>query len=95
MEEFQAMDNVISRFFGNTTTQSRKREPRPLRAMHTSMSVHNIVSVIISEPELLEKADCQTMDITFIAENGERVRIVVFGDNIDVVRSENENPSAA
>ena len=92
MEEFQAMDNVISRFFGNTTTQSKRREPR---AMHTSMSVHNIVSVIISEPELLEKADCQTMDITFIAENGERVRIVVFGDNIDVVRSNNEDPSAA
>ena len=92
MEEFQAMDNVISRFFGNTTTQSRKREPR---AMYTSTSVHNIVSVIISKPSLLEKADCQTMDITFIAENGERVRIVVFGDNIDVVRSENEDPSAA
>jgi hypothetical protein len=92
MEEFQAMDNVISRFFGNTTTQSRKREPR---AMYTSMSVHNIVSVIISKPELLEKADCQTMDITFVAENGERVRIVIFGDNIDVVRSENEDPSAA
>ena len=92
MEEFQAMDNVISRFFGNTTTQSKRREPR---AMYTSMSVHNIVSVIISKPELLEKADCQTMDITFIAENGERVRIVVFGDNIDVVRSENEDPSAA
>ena len=92
MEEFQAMDNVVTRFFGNTTTQSKKREPR---AMHTSMSVHNIVSVIISEPELLEKADCQIMDITFIAENGERVRIVVFGDNIDVVRSENEDPSAA
>ena len=92
MEEFQAMDNVISRFFGNTTTQSRKREPR---AMYTSMSVHNIVSVIISKPEILQKADCQTMDITFIAENGERVRIVVFGDNIDVVRSENEDPSAA
>jgi len=91
MEEFQAMDNVISRFFGNTTTQSIKREPR---AMYTSMSVHNIVSIIISEPELLEKADCQTMDITFIAENGERIRIVVFGDNIEVVRSENENPSA-
>jgi hypothetical protein len=83
MEEFQAMDNVISRFFGNTTTQSRKREPR---AMYTSMSVHNIVSVIISKPELLEKADCQTMDITFVAENGERVRIVIFGDNIDVVK---------
>ena len=92
MEEFQAMDNVISRFFGNTTTQSKKREPR---AMYTSMSVHNIVSVIISKPELLEKADCQTMDITFVAENGERVRIVVFGDNIDVVRSENEDSSAA
>jgi hypothetical protein len=91
MEEFQAMDNVVTRFFGNTTTQSKRREPR---AMYTSMSVHNIVSVIISKPELLEKADCQTMDITFIAENGERVRIVVFGDNIDVVRSENENPSA-
>ena len=92
MEEFQAMDNVISRFFGNTTTQSKRREPR---AMHTSMSVHNIVSVIISEPELLEKADCQTMDITFVAENGERVRIVVFGDNIDVVRGGNEDSSAA
>jgi len=92
MDEFQAMDNVISRFFGNTTTQSKKREPR---AMYTSMSVHNIVSVIISKPELLEKADCQTMDITFVAENGERIRIVVFGDNIDVVRSENEDPSAA
>ena len=92
MEEFQAMDNVISRFFGNTTTQSKKREPR---AMYTSMSVHNIVSVIISKPELLEKADCQTMDITFVAENGDRIRIVVFGDNIDVVRSENEDPSAA
>ena len=92
MEEFQVMDNVVTRFFGNTTTQSRKREPR---AMYTSMSVHNIVSVIISEPESLEKAGCQTMDVTFIAENGERIRIVVFGDNIDVVRSENENPSAA
>lgn len=92
MEEFQAMDNVVTRFFGNTTTQSRKREPR---AMHTSMSVHNIVSVIISKPEPLQKADCQTMDITCIAENGERFRMVVFGDNIDVVRSENEDPSAA
>ena len=92
MEEFQAMDNVVTRFFGNTTTQSRKREPR---AMYTSMSVHNIVSVIISKPSLLEKADCQTMDVTFIAENGERVRIVVFGDNIDVVRSGNEDSSAA
>ena len=92
MEEFQTMDNVVARFFGNTTTQSKRREPR---AMHTSMSGHNIVSVIISEPELLKKADCQIMDITFIAENGERVRIVVFGDNIDVVRSENEDPSAA
>ena len=91
MEEFQAMDNVVTRFFGNTVTQSKKREPR---AMYASMSVHNIVSVIISKPELLEKAGCQTMDITFIAENGERIRMVVFGDNIDVVRSENENPSA-
>jgi hypothetical protein len=91
MEEFQAMDNVVTRFFGNT--QSKK--PNPLRAMYTSMSVHNIVSVIISEPEALEKAACQTMDITFVAENGERVRIVVFGDNIDVVRSNHEDPSAA
>jgi hypothetical protein len=92
MEEFQAMDNVVTRFFGNTTTQSRKREPR---AMYTSMSVHNIVSVIISEPEALEKAACQTMDITFVAENGERVRIVVFGDNIQVSWGDDENPSAA
>lgn len=91
MEEFQAMDNVVTRFFGNTVTQSRKREPR---GMYSTLSAHNIVQVVISEPEQLEKAGCQIMDITLIAENGERIRISVFGDNIQVTKDEHENPSS-
>ena len=92
MEEFQAMDNVVSRFFGNTVTQSRKREPRGL---YSTLSAHNIVSVIISKPEHLEKAGVQTMDITLIAENGERIRMVVFGDTIQVSWGDDEDTSAA
>jgi hypothetical protein len=93
MEEFQAMDNLAARFFsGNTVTQSRKREPR---GMYSTLSAHNIVSVVISEPEQLEQAGCQMMDITLIAENGERIRMSVFGENIQVTKDEHENPSAA
>jgi hypothetical protein len=90
MEEFQAMDNVVTRFFGNT--QNKRRD---LRAMYTSMSAHNIESVIISKPEQLEQAGCQMMDITLIAENGERIRMSVFGDNIQVSWGDDEDPSAA
>ena len=90
MEEFQAMDNVVTRFFGNTVTQSRRREPR---GMYSTLSAHNIVEVIFTEPELLEAAACQTMDITLIAENGERIRLVIFGDNIQVKKAEHEDPS--
>lgn len=92
MEEFQAMDNLASRFFsGNTLTQSRKREPR---GMYSTLSAHNIVSVEFTEPELLEAAACQTMDITLIAENGERIRLVIFGDNIQITKAaKHEDPS--
>lgn len=87
MEEFQAMDSVAIRFFGNTVTQSRKP-----RGMYSTLSAHNIVEVVFTEPELLEAAACQTMDITLIAENGERIRLVIFGDNIQV-KAEHEDPS--
>jgi len=92
MEEFQSMDNLAARFIGNIATQSRRREPR---GMYSTLSAHNIVSVVISGPEQLEQAGCQMMDITLIAENGERIRMSVFGENIQITKDEHENPSAA